>query len=471
MSTKQRFLMGTLSMLVVAVSLGILVNCHAKSNYMYENFEIFSSVFQAVRAQYYDISKIDSKQLIYGAIKGMLDSLDDEHSTFLDQKQIRSLREETTGNFGGLGIMIGIRDEKLTVISPIEGTPAWDKHLRPGDVITHINGESTKGVSLTDAVSKLRGPVGTKVTIRIVREGNEEPFEVSIIRAVIQIKTVRYEYIKQGQIGYIRLTQFSQNTAQLLGQAVADMRKQGRLKAVIVDLRNNPGGLLSAAHETSNLFLSEGLIVYTKGRVLEQTQRFNADRFSTILPDSVPLVVLVNKGSASASEIFAGAMQDTRRGLLIGEKTYGKGSVQTLQPLADGSALKLTIALYYTPSGKQIHKQGLTPDVEIKIPEYTTEEIKAVTKLRDGKLLHQFLQKHPAYTPKELEDFRNMLLKEGIKLPLLEVERWLYWEKNQIGTPALFNLKFDQQLRDAVEMIRAGKIRTRPLRIFKEIKE
>ena len=462
--------MGTLSMFVIALSFGVLVNGNAKSSTMYENFEIFSSVFQSIRAYYYDASKVDAKKLIYGGIKGMLKALDDEHSIFMDPAQIRNLREDTKGEFGGLGIMIGLRDSKLTIITPIEDTPAWKKHLQAGDVITHIDGKSTKGITLFKAVSKLRGRVGTKVKIKIARQGRDELFEVSIVRARIQIKTVKSKYIKKDRIGYIRITQFSRNTAELLRKAVSGFQKKGKMRALIVDLRNNPGGLLSAAYETSNLFLSKGLIVYTKGRNIERAQRFRADRFSTILPEKVPMVVLVNRGSASASEIFAGAMQDTRRATLVGAKTYGKGSVQSLLPLSDGSSLKLTIALYYTPAGRQIHKKGLKPDVAIKIPEYSKAEQKAIARLINKRHLSGFLKKYSRYTARDLTRFIARMKKKGIVLGRHEFRRWLHWEKSKIGRQQIINLEFDKPLRKAVGMIRSGRIRNRSIKVYRDIK-
>jgi len=462
--------MGTLFMFVIAFSFGVLVNGNAQSSSMYENFEIFSSVFQSIRAYYYDASKVDPKELIHGGIRGMLNSLDDEHSTFMDPAQIRNLREDTRGEFGGLGIMIGLRNKRLTVISPIRDTPAWKEHLQAGDVITHINGKSTKGITLLEAVSKLRGRIGTKARIKIAREGRDDLFEVTIVRARIQIETVKYKYLKADRIGYIRISQFSRNSATLLRKAVSSFRKKGHMRGLIIDLRNNPGGLLSAAFDTSNLFLSRGLIVYTKGRDISQAQRFRADRFSTVIPENIPMVVLVNRGSASASEIFAGAMQDTGRAVLIGEKTYGKGSVQSLLPLSDGSSLKLTVALYYTPSGRQIHNKGLQPDIKITISEYSKAQQKSLAELINKRYLALFLKKYRAYSARDLSAFMARMREKGIMLPRHEIERWLYWEKSKIGKQPIVNLKFDRPLREAASMIRRGMIKVQSLEIYQDIK-
>lgn len=469
MKEKRRILLWSGSLLVTAVLLGMFFgkNVNAGSSSMYENLELFNNVFRNVRSYYYDVEKVKSKNLIYGAIKGMLQSLDDEHTTFMTPKEMRALHEDTRGQFGGLGIMIGIRDDKLTVISPLEGTPAWEKHLRAGDVITYIDGKTTKGISLRDAVSKLRGPVGSKVKITIMREGHDEPFDVEIIRAVIRINTVKSTFLKKDNIAYIKLTGFAKNTPRMLAQALDKMLKQHQPKALIIDLRNNPGGLLTAAIRVTDLFLSQGLIVYTKGRDRENDRYFFANEGSTRIPNKLPLAVLVNKGSASASEILSGALQDTRRGVLFGEKTFGKGSVQTIKPLRDGSAVKLTVALYYTPAGRQIHKKGLKPDVTIEVPSYSKEEQKAIFKLINEKHLTRFVRKHPRYTREQVTKLYEELKKKGISITRYELGRWLDWEKNKIGKPRIVNLKYDRQLLKTLEYIRAGKLTVRNIKTYR----
>jgi len=463
--------MGAVGMMLLAVCLGFIVNGQVigRDN-VYENFELFSKAFQNIRNYYYDTEKIKSKDLIYGGIKGMLEALEDEHTTFLPPAELKSLSEETSGEFGGLGIMIGIREKVLTVISPIYGTPAWEKHIQPGDMITYIDGVTTKDIPLVDAVRKLRGPVGSTVTITIMRPNQDEPFDVIIKRALIRIETVKTAYLEKEALGYIKVTQFSENTEELLRKAYTEFAKK-QVQGIIIDLRNNPGGLLSAATEVANLFIPEGLLVYTKGREAEPVRRFEAARARAVFDAKIPLVVLVNKGSASASEIVAGALQDTGRAVLLGETTFGKGSVQTIRPMTDGSAIKLTVALYYTPAGRQIHKKGLVPDIVVPVPEYSKVEQKAVLRLMNEDHLAKFLKENPEYTQKQLADFIDVLRKKDIVLPPEEVERWIYWEKNKIGEPELVNLRFDLQLRRAVELFGTGKVRApEKVRVFSEIR-
>jgi len=329
----------------------------------YEQLKLFTDVLTIIQNQYVD--ETEPREVIYGAVRGMLRALD-PHSSFMDPESYREMQVETSGSFGGLGIEITIRDDQLTVVAPIEGTPAWRAGIQPGDRIVKIEGLATKDMNLPDAVKKMRGPKGTKVTITIVREGTREPFDVALMREVIQVQSIRSQEIEPG-IGYIRVRQFQERTAPDLVASVEKFDKAGKLAGLIVDVRNNPGGLLSAAVEVSEEFLGDGkLIVYTEGRVRNQNMRFTAHARRAIT--EVPMVVLVNQGSASASEIVAGAIQDHGRGVVIGQQTFGKGSVQTIIPLADGSGLRLTTARYFTPKGRSIHGKGITPDIVIDPP-------------------------------------------------------------------------------------------------------
>jgi carboxyl-terminal processing protease len=292
----------------------------------------------------------------------------------MDPESYREMQVETSGSFGGLGIEITIRDDVLTVVAPIEGTPAWRAGVQPGDRIVKIEGLATKDMSLPDAVKRMRGPKGTKVTITIVRDGTREPFDVGLTREIIQVQSVKTQELEPG-IGYIRIRQFQERTAPDLVAAVEKFDKGGTLAGLIVDVRNNPGGLLSAAVEVSEEFLGDGkLIVYTEGRVRNQNMRFTAHAKRALT--DVPLVVLVNQGSASASEIVAGAIQDHGRGVVIGQQTFGKGSVQTIIPLSDGSGLRLTTARYFTPKGRSIHGKGITPDIIIDPPKDEVTTVK-----------------------------------------------------------------------------------------------
>jgi carboxyl-terminal processing protease len=327
----------------------------------YEQLKLFTDVLSIIQNQYVD--ETEPKEVIYGAVRGMLRSLD-PHSSFMDPESYREMQVETSGSFGGLGIEITVRDDVLTVVSPIEGTPAFRAGIQAADRIVRIEGLPTKDMSLADAVKRMRGPKGTKVTVTIVREGVKEPFDVTLTREVIQVQSVRSQELEEG-IGYIRVRQFQERTAQDLVASVERLDKAGRLSGLIIDLRNNPGGLLPAAVEVSEEFLGDGkLVVYTEGRVRNQNMRFVAHAKRPIT--EVPLVVLVNQGSASASEIVAGAIQDHGRGLVLGTQTFGKGSVQTIIPLADGSGLRLTTARYFTPKGRSIHGKGITPDIVIE---------------------------------------------------------------------------------------------------------
>ena len=329
----------------------------------YEQLKLFTDVLAIIQNQYVD--ETEPREVIYGAVRGMLRALD-PHSSFMDPESYREMQVETSGSFGGLGIEITVRDDQLTVVAPIEGTPAWRAGIQPGDRIVKIEGLVTKDMSLPDAVKRMRGPKGTKITITVAREGIKDPIDVSLVREVIQVQSVKAQELEPG-IGYIRVRQFQERTAPDVVAAVEKFEKTGRLGGLIVDVRSNPGGLLSAAVEVSEEFLGDGkLIVYTEGRVRNQNMRFTAHAKRAIT--EVPLVVLVNQGSASASEIVAGAIQDHGRGVVIGQQTFGKGSVQTIIPLADGSGLRLTTARYFTPKGRSIHGKGITPDIVIDPP-------------------------------------------------------------------------------------------------------
>jgi carboxyl-terminal processing protease len=328
----------------------------------YEQLRLFTEVLSIVQNQYVD--ETAPKDLIYSAIKGTLRGLD-PHSSFLDPESYREMQVETSGSFGGLGIEITLRDDILTVVSPIDATPAHRAGLLAGDRIVKIDGLSTKDMQLSDAVKKMRGKPGTKVTISIVREGWAEPKDFEIQREQIRVHSVRTQDLGGG-IEYIKLRQFQEQTAHDLDQALEKFDKGG-MKALVLDLRNNPGGLLTSAVEVTEKFIEDGkLVVYTEGRVRNQNMRFSAHAkkaFSTL-----PMVVLVNQGSASASEIVAGALQDYGRAIVVGVQTFGKGSVQTIIPLSDGSGLRLTTAKYFTPKGRSIHGKGITPDIVVEIP-------------------------------------------------------------------------------------------------------
>lgn len=342
----------------------LLGKVNAGENEHYAKIKTFAETLSIVKQNY--VEEVNEKELVYGAIKGMLNQLD-PHSSFLPPEAFKEMQIDTKGEFSGLGIQISIKDKMLTVIAPIEDTPAHKAGIKAGDQILKIDGEFTKDITLQDAVNKLRGPKGTPVTITVIREGWEKAQDFTIVRDVIQLKSVKYKILDE-KIGYVKLTQFQQRTTQDLEDALATVRKED-ITSLILDLRNNPGGLLTGAVEVASQFLPEGkLVVYIKGRSGEK-QEFHTIR-TRYAED--PMIVLVNEGSASASEIVAGALQDTGRAVVLGTQTFGKGSVQTVIPLSDGSALRLTTARYYTPKGRSIQTTGITPDIIVK-PEIKEE--------------------------------------------------------------------------------------------------
>ena len=330
----------------------------------YENLEAFTSVLAIVQKNY--VEETATQELIEGAIDGMLSALD-PHSAYLTPDSYKELQVDTEGTFGGLGIEITIRDDVLTVVSPIEDTPAYRAGVQAGDRIIKIEDELTKDMSLIDAVKKMRGKKGTRVTISLRREGVPRLIDVSIVREVIQIRSVKWKMLEEGY-AYIRITQFQDRTSGDLERTLRQLAQDhGPLRGMVLDLRNNPGGLLSQAVKVSDLFLDSGLIVYTEGRLENQQQKYFARPGGDT---ETPMVVLINNGSASASEILAGAVQDHGRGVLLGTKTFGKGSVQTILPVDGGAALRLTTAMYFTPGGRSIQVTGIIPDIELEnLPE------------------------------------------------------------------------------------------------------
>jgi carboxyl-terminal processing protease len=333
----------------------------ADSDKTFQKIKIFGEALSEIQKKY--VEDKDSKDLIYGAIKGMVNTLD-PHSAFLTPEEFKELEIETSGIFSGIGIEITLKDGILTVVSPIEGTPADKAGLRAGDKILQINEKSSKNMSMTEAVRLIRGTRGTKVNLTILHEGEKEPKKYTITREVIPIKSVKFKSLEEN-FGYIRISTFQDKTTEDFQAALKKLEAtKGGLKGLILDLRNDPGGLLNEAVKIADEFLESGLIVYTQGRIKEQNLKFNAHPNKT--PKNYPIVVLVNEGSASASEIVAGALQDQKRAIILGTPTFGKGSVQTIIPLDDGSGLKLTTARYYTPSGRSIQAKGITPDILVK---------------------------------------------------------------------------------------------------------
>lgn len=340
---------------------------------VYRKLKLLTEVMEIVRQEY--VEEVSYDKLLTGAIQGMLSNLD-PYSAYLTPDMMKELEIETKGSFGGIGIEIGMKDGIPTVISPIEDTPAWKAGLKAGDKIIKINGEPTKGLSLMECVKRLRGPKGTKVTLTILREGLPEPKEVTIIRDIIKIQSVKARALEEGFF-YVRITQFQEDTARDLRKAIIFYEKETPIRGLILDLRNNPGGLLDQAVEVADLFLSKGTIVSVKTRNQKEL-RYEAKEEGTF-PDW-PMIVLVNYGSASASEIVAGALKDHKRALIMGTRTFGKGSVQTIIPLEEGSGLRLTTARYFTPQGLSIQDLGIKPDIECQEPQEVQGEEDPVLK-------------------------------------------------------------------------------------------
>src|SRR3954470_8372692 len=339
----------------------------------YRQLSLFGDVFERVRSDY--VEKPDDAKLVESAINGMLAGLD-PHSSYMDSKSFRDMQVQTRGEFGGLGIEVTMEDGLIKVVAPIDETPAAKAGIMANDIITHLDDEPVQGLTLNQAVEKMRGPVNTKIKLKVMRKGQDKPVEVAITRDVIRVRSVRSRL--EDDVGFIRITQFNEQTTEGLKKAITDLSAQAgdKLKGFIIDLRNNPGGLLDQAISVSDAFLEKGEIVSTRGRNAEETQRFNSRAGD--LTKNKPVIILINGGSASASEIVAGALQDHRRATVIGTRSFGKGSVQTIIPLGSGNgALRLTTARYFTPSGRSIQAKGIVPEIEVL--QDVPDELKART--------------------------------------------------------------------------------------------
>jgi carboxyl-terminal processing protease len=353
----KRLILGILFLLFLGLAGQVLANQEQD----YKTLEIFTDVLSLVRSSY--VEDVDMEELIYGAIRGMLNTLD-PHSSFLTPEMYEEMQADTHGEFGGLGIEITVKDGALIIVSPIEDTPAYAAGIQAGDKIIKIDGKPTRDMEIMEAVRMMRGAKGEAITLSIQRLDQAELQDVTIIRDLIQIQSVKSDLL-QGHFGYVRVSQFQDRTGSDLKEHLTKLRQAntGQLQGVILDLRNNPGGLLDQAVAVADVFLSDGLIVYTEGREVEAQMTFSAQQAGT--ESYYPLVVLINGGSASAAEIVAGALQDHRRAIIIGEQSFGKGSVQTIIPLDDNSGLRLTTARYFTPSGRSIQALGISPDIVV----------------------------------------------------------------------------------------------------------
>ncbi|NDD92789.1 S41 family peptidase [bacterium] len=423
-----------------------------KSTNRYENIEIFQKVLHFVENNYVD--PVDNQQLIQGAIKGMLETLD-PHSNFLPAQVFRDMKIETSGKFGGIGIEIGMKENVLTVITPIEDTPAWRAGIKPNDRIVKIDQESTKGMTLVEAVAKMRGKGGSSVTLSIFRDGVRGVRDFTVKRELIKIQSVKSELLESG-FGYVRLSNFNETAARDIRSAIEKMEKGskgGKLNGLVFDLRFNPGGLLDQAVDVSSLFMDEGVIVSTIGRNRDQKELKYARK--GMARKDLPLAVLVNGSSASASEIVAGALQDNNRALILGQPTFGKGSVQTVMDLGQDMGLKLTIARYYTPSGRSIQEKGVQPDVVLDDldPKVLAEARRNAESPREKDLKGHMTNpdKNPDYRPEELENLgkksEKSFEKNSDKKP-----------DDSESEPVKFNPKEDFQVRQALGYLKSFEV-------------
>lgn len=417
----------------------------AKTRDTYKQLEIFTAVLHMIDQNY--VEEVDAKQLVEGAINGMLSSLD-PHSSYMSPEDFKELQIETQGSFSGIGIEITMKDSILTVVSPIDDTPAFKGGLKAGDKILKIEGETTKNITLMGAVKKLRGVKGTDVTISIHREGWTELKDVTLTRDDIPLLSVKSKILQPGY-GYLRIRSFQANTTRDFKEALQEMSKEQNLKGLVLDLRNNPGGLLEQSVRISDIFLEKGLIVYTKARRKENNLSYSAHK--NFIKYDFPIVVLVNEGSASASEIVAGALQDHKRALILGAQTFGKGSVQTIHPMASGAGVRLTTALYYTPSGRSIQAKGITPDILVASTFLSKEEMdkkkeEAKDKpkfIKEADLLHHFENSDAAAKNGKTSEVEKKSAEEEAEVKLAEI-------KEQIDQ--------DNQLKQALMILKGATI-------------
>lgn len=428
--------------IVMAVVMGVLIGkgwertVHATETY--EELKTFSEVLTQIQKHYVEEAKV--KELVQGAIRGMLSTLD-PHSAYMTPEMYKEIQVETKGEFGGVGIQIGIKDNRLAVIAPIEGTPAQKAGIKSGDFIIKVNDETTKDLTLMEAVQKMRGPKGSKVNLTVQREGAPDPLQFTLIRDTIRIESVRSRVIET-TIAYVRLTQFQEQSGKDLNKALKQFKEQ-KLTGMVLDLRNNPGGLLTAAVEVSEQFVAPGkLIVSIKGRDGKKDEYFSRAKDQL---DDHPMIILVNEGSASASEIVAGAMQDWGRAVVVGTTSFGKGSVQTILPLGDGSGLRLTTAKYYTPKGRSIQSTGITPDIVVKAQQVvakTAEKDKDKDKEKDKEKDAEVKSVKPKETPPAVKPDEQAPKSNGaLNEPLGEG-----------------SIEEDPQLQKAVELLKTWKI-------------
>ena len=411
----------------------------------------FFEVFRFVQEHYVDEEKVDPNNLIEGALQGMFEALDDPHSAYLSPEEMRDLDDTTMGRFGGVGLIISKIDRGVEVVSPIEGTPAYRAGVSAGDLIVAVDGESVVDFNIDEVLAVLRGEPGSSVTMTIIR-GKNLRFDVRVVRDMIEVPTVRQDMIPGG-IGYLRIIQFTPLTVDRVEEALQQFADSD-YGSLIIDLRSNPGGLLSGVIDISDFFLSKGPIVSTRSRVPSENHVFYASSRNTIVLEDLPIVVLIDRGSASASEILAGALQDTGRATIIGENSYGKGSVQQIKRVGD-AGFRLTMSRYYTPLGKNIDQIGISPDIPVQEPELSEEEEQALSRVLEEELIKDFLSRYPDPTDENIDSFEQELATKEIQLDDRYIRRLVRNELNRTNNnPPVYDLEFDLVLQEAVNYLR-----------------
>jgi carboxyl-terminal processing protease len=433
--------------LFLGINVSFLISAEEPS---YKYLDYFHKIYRIVKAEYVDVP--DTKSLFYGSIDGMLKSLNDPFTRFLDEKAYEELKEATTGKFVGIGIEVTSNDDEIVVVTPIDDSPAMKAGIHAGDVIVKVNDTIVKSMKTNEVVNLIKGNPKSTVTLQIKREGYDSPIDFKMERASIKIKTMEYGIIAPNNVGYIRIINFALDTSSEVAKALASFNDK-KIDKVIIDLRFNPGGLLHSAIEISEMFLEKGAtIVSTNGREGINPEKVFKSEKDPIAKEK--LVVLINKGSASASEIFAGAMRDNKRGVLVGEKTFGKGSVQKSIEIDKNIGLAVTIARYFTPSGESIHKAGIKPDVEVLPYKFSNEEMKDINRINNENILNEFMKKDMVYNETIKKEFAEFLKSKNIKLSDKSANLLLSTGLNHIRKKPLYDVEFDDQLAKALEVIK-----------------
>ncbi len=469
----KKFISAAFSLLFVFITAQCFADGDSKVN-SYQYMKKLNSVFEFVQQNYVD--EVDAKILYEGALKGMMEALGDPYSVYLDSNSMRDLTDTTAGSFGGVGLYISKAKESspekpsyVEVSSAIEDTPGAKAGIQSGDMITAIDGKPTPEMTIDEVLSHLRGEIGTPVTVTILR-GTNMKFDVRLIRDRIEVQTVKYTMLENSKIGYMRLIQFTPETTNRVQDALDDFEKKG-YTSLIIDLRDNPGGVITGAIDVADKFIDDGVIVSTKSRLLFENQQFTASKGKTKVSKKIPIVVLINRGSASASEILSGALKDYHLAYLIGEKSYGKGSVQQVRLLSKEDGFKLTMARYYTPSDVNIDKIGIPPDLEVKnLEKFTPEEEELYVKLLNSNVINDYVEKHPNMSEKEISAKANEIRKT-YALDARLLRRLIRVQVLKNRTDVYYDLDFDLQLNEAIKLINNTKDFEKLLKGTKTLKQ